>query len=83
MPSINVIIYQCRIVKAFSLLKVLFLLMCMCAPVCVYAMCLHMCLKKPEEGLRSPGAGVAGCYEPPDMGPEDWTPILWKSSKCS
>lgn len=26
------------------------------------------CLGKPEEGVKSPVAGVTGCYDPPDMG---------------
>lgn len=34
--------------------------------------CVHVhvcwCLRRPEEGFASPGAGVTGCREPPHVG---------------
>lgn len=66
--------------RAFSLLKVLFLFVYMCVFLCVYAMCLHtcawMCPQKPDEGLRSPGAGVPASCEPLNVGPENRTQIV-------
>lgn len=38
-----------------------------------------------KESIRLPGAGVAGdCEcEPPDLDARHWTPVFWKSSRCS
>lgn len=35
-----------------------------------------------EEGVRSPGVGVTGSFEPPDMGVVNLTQVPWKSSAC-
>lgn len=52
--------------------------MCMC-------MSVHRCVCgypwRPEEGVRSLGAGVTG-YELPRMGAGNQTSALWKSSEC-
>jgi len=45
-----------------------FVCMCVCVCVCVYVC---VCLQvpwRPEEGIRCPGAGVAGGCELPDTG---------------
>lgn len=39
------------------------------------------CLKRLEEGIVSPGTGVTGSCEPPDVNAENLTPFLWKSRK--
>lgn len=36
----------------------------------------------PEEGVRSPGAGVIGGYEAHNVDAKDQSWVLYKSSKC-
>lgn len=38
----------------------------------------HVCKspEKPTEAIRFLGTGVAGCYEPPDMGARNQTRVL-------
>lgn len=45
---------------------------CMCACTCIYSW-------RPEEGVRSPGAGLTGVYKSPVVGAENQTQVLRKS----
>lgn len=47
---------------------------------CIMYMCAHIHLKRPGEGVRFPGAGVPGGYEPSNLGTRNQT---CKSSKYS
>jgi hypothetical protein len=60
---------------------------CVCVCVCVYlytgqkwALCVCVCVcvfvHRPEEGIRSPGAKVAGGCEPNSGSLEDWCMLL-------
>lgn len=40
-------------------------------------MCVFGELRLGQRGIRSPGAGVRGGYELPDMGPMNQTLVLW------
>lgn len=61
----------------FSLIFLLFSFIC----VCMQTICMQYLLR-PEEGIRFHGTGVTGSCEPPDVGDENQTWILCKSSKC-
>ena len=39
--------------------------------------------QRPVEAVRSPGTGVAGHCEPPDVGAGNQTQVFWKNSKYS
>ena len=60
-------------------LKIYFYLyVCLCV-------CMHTyvwCLRRPEEGVESPGAWVIGNCELPVVGAGKWTLVLCKSSNC-
>lgn len=45
----------------------------------------HVCgyLQRPEKGVGSPGTGVSGSLQLPDVGAGNRTSVLWESSKCS
>lgn len=45
---------------------------------CVWV-CAHMQVSTESRDIRSPGAGVAGGCEPPDMDAGNWTWVLYKS----
>jgi hypothetical protein len=51
----------------------------MCVTVWEYAACLQVPMEI-RKGIRFPGDGVRGGYEPPDMGAGSWTWAPWKSS---
>ena len=51
-----------------------------CLSVCLCIAVHAWCPWNSEEGDRSPGTGVTGCYEP-FVAAGDWTWALWKSSK--
>lgn len=55
--------------------------MCMCMPL-LYIHVLQLCryLRKPEEGMRSPGTGLIYSDEPLDMGAGNYTQVLCKLS---
>lgn len=36
--------------------------------------------KRPEEGIRLPGAVVANSFEPPSVSPGNQTQVIWKVS---
>lgn len=41
---------------------------CLCESVCVHTHGpAHMCIRKPEEGVKSPRPGVTSGYKSPDM----------------
>lgn len=42
-----------------------------------------MCHCEPEEGVRSPAAGVTGYRELPRMDAEDWMQVSRKNRRCS
>lgn len=58
----------------------------LCVYMCVY-MSVGTCVcgypRRPEKGVRSPGARATGDRELPDKGAGHQTPILSKNSKCS
>lgn len=57
---------------------------CVCAYVWMYAVYMHVCGgQKQASTVRSPEARITGSCELPDTGVENWTPVPWKSSKCS
>lgn len=43
----------------------------MCVYVCAHE---HNCMRRPEEGVRSPGAGLTGGCESPDVEAGNGTP---------
>lgn len=43
--------------------------------------CVSRYLHRSEEGINSPGAGITGGSELPDVGTRNQTLVLWKSSK--
>lgn len=52
-----------------------------CARMSILGVCAHDCrhLGRPEDGIRFPGAEVAGNFELPNgVSIENWTPVLWK-----
>lgn len=54
---------------------------CVCAHVYTPSACRYP--QRPEEVVRPPRSGVRDSCESPDMGAEDWAPVLWKSRKYS
>jgi len=38
-------------------------------------LCVLGCPQRPEEGIRSPGAGVTGGWEPSDVDAGNWTQV--------
>lgn len=59
--------------------EILFLITCIWEPM-EYV---HIFPRRPEEGFRSPGAGVTGSYEPSDVDARNQTWILCKSGPWS
>lgn len=46
-------------------------------------MCLYVSEEEAREGTGSPGAGITGGCEPPNVGARNWTRVLDKSSTSS
>lgn len=61
--------------------KVLFIGVCVWACVCLCAYTVSM--QKPveaEKGIRNPGTGLTGSWEPPSIGGGNWTQVLCRNS---
>lgn len=48
--------------------------MYICVPLCVFVCVSVKCPRRPDEDIGSPGAGVAGSCELPDVGNGHWEP---------
>lgn len=66
--------YFCSLFPNASLFCIVYVGRCV---LCVPLMCRY--LQRPEEGLRSPGAGVTDGYELTGVGARNRTRILWRA----
>lgn len=55
--------------------------MCTCVFYMSFYTHLYGCLGRPEEDIGSPGTGVTGGCEPPDLGTGNPTKVLWEKKK--
>lgn len=56
--------------------------LCVCVSVWVCT-CMYRHPQRPKEGIRFPGAGATGGFEPPSVGAGNQTLVLLKNSKLS
>lgn len=82
----HVCVWMCAYMCVHCVYACVSVSMCVCVSACVsvcicMCICVCVCVWWPEEGLRSPGVGVTGTCEPPDMGAGTWPQFLWESSK--